>query len=126
RPADLRAGREDRVVGPGGEGDRPRGREGEVQARDGGGMTVPPSDHWAPYAPDDKAPWDLRRAVHLHRRAGFAAGWDELQRDLKDGPERGIDRVLKGAGGPHTPGEFADTAELLADSAVAAGEVGRL
>ena len=33
--------------------------------------------------PDEKAPWNLRRVVHLHRRAGFAATWDELQRDLK-------------------------------------------
>src|SRR5436305_14780873 len=81
---------------------------------------------WAPYAPDDKAPWDLRRVVHLHRRAGFAAGWDEIQRDLKDGPEKSIDRLLKGVAAPHTPKDFADTAELLADSAVASGEIARL
>ena len=34
---------------------------------------MPGSDPWAPYSPDDKAPWNLRRVVHLHRRAGFAA-----------------------------------------------------
>jgi uncharacterized protein (DUF1800 family) len=89
-------------------------------------MTVPLSDHWAPYAPDDKARWDLRRVVHLHRRAGFAASWAELHRDLEEGPEKSIDRLLKGAAGPHTPKEYADTAELLADSAVASGEIGRL
>jgi uncharacterized protein (DUF1800 family) len=89
-------------------------------------MTMTLTDHWAPYAPDDKAPWDLPRVVHLHRRAGFAACWDELQRDLKDGPEKSIDRLLKGAVGPHTPADFAATADLLADSAVAAGEIGRL
>jgi hypothetical protein len=33
---------------------------------------------WAPYAPDGEAPWDLRRVVHLHRRAGFAATWGEM------------------------------------------------
>ena len=49
---------------------------------------------WAAYSPDKTAPWDLRRAVHLRRRAGFAATWDELQRDLQDGPKRGIDRLL--------------------------------
>ena len=43
-----------------------------------------------------RMPWDLRRVVHLHRRAGFAATWDELQRDLKDGPEASIDRLLEG------------------------------
>ena len=43
-----------------------------------------------------EAPWDLRRVVHLHRRAGFAATWAEIQRDLKDGPEASIERVLTG------------------------------
>jgi uncharacterized protein (DUF1800 family) len=84
------------------------------------------SGPWAPYTPDSKAPWDLRRVVHLHRRAGNACSWGELQRDLKDGPERSIDRLLKGEAGLHTPREFAATADLLADSAVAAGEIGRL
>jgi uncharacterized protein (DUF1800 family) len=89
-------------------------------------MTVSLTDHWAPYAPDDKMPWDLRRVVHLHHRAGFAACWDELQRDLKDGPGKSVQRLLKGSAGPHTPGDFAATADLLADSAVAADEIGRL
>ena len=40
---------------------------------------------WEPYAPTAGEPWDLRRVVHLHRRAGFAATWGEVQRDLKDG-----------------------------------------
>src|ERR1044071_5195043 len=85
-----------------------------------------PKGYWARYAPDDKAPWDLRRVVHLHRRAGFAACWDELQRDLKDGPHKSVERLLKGFAGPHTPKDFADTAELLAESAVTAGEISRL
>jgi uncharacterized protein (DUF1800 family) len=87
---------------------------------------VTTSGPWAPYTPDGKAPWDLRRVVHLHRRAGFAATWDELQRDLKDGHARSIDRLLKGVPGVHTPKEFAATADLLADAAVAAGEIARL
>lgn len=28
---------------------------------------------WRPYTPSKETPWDLRRVVHLHRRAGFAA-----------------------------------------------------
>ena len=36
------------------------------------------SDPWAAYVPDNDAPWNLRRVVHLHRRAGFAATWDEI------------------------------------------------
>src|SRR5262249_28128786 len=38
-----------------------------------------PKGCWAPYVPDEQTPWDLRRVVHLHRRAGFAATWKELQ-----------------------------------------------
>jgi uncharacterized protein (DUF1800 family) len=49
---------------------------------------------WAPYAPGDKAPWNLRRVVHLHRAAGFAATWTELQRDLADGPGPSVARLL--------------------------------
>ena len=32
-------------------------------------------DPWSLYHPSDDAPWDMRRVVHLHRRAGFAATW---------------------------------------------------
>jgi uncharacterized protein (DUF1800 family) len=89
-------------------------------------MTMPRTDHWAPYAPDDKNPWALRHVVHLHRRAGFAATWAEVQRDLKDGPARSVDRLLAGKSATHAPEDFSDTAELLASSAVAAGEIARL
>jgi uncharacterized protein (DUF1800 family) len=51
---------------------------------------------WAPYVASDKAPWDLRRVVHLHRRAGFAATWKELHRDLNDGPNTSVTRLLRG------------------------------
>ena len=87
---------------------------------------MPDDKYWAPYAPDDRAPWDLRRVVHLHRRAGFAGTWDELQRDLKDGPAAAVDRILAGTANRHAAEGFAPTADLLADSAVAAGEIGRL
>jgi Protein of unknown function (DUF1800) len=52
--------------------------------------------NWAPYRPSGEAPWNLPRVVHLHRRAGFAATWNELQRDLADGPEASIARLLSG------------------------------
>ena len=84
-------------------------------------------DPWAPYQPTPGAPWDLRRVVHLHRRAGFAATWPEIQRDLKDGPEASIARVLAGSsriGG--VSDEFESTSTLLADAAVASGDVHRL
>src|SRR5262245_57800028 len=81
---------------------------------------------WEPYQPDEKAPWTLRRVVHLHRRAGFAAAWGELQRDLKDGPTASIDRLLAGKSVLQAPAEFASTADLLADHSVSNGEPGRL
>ncbi len=81
----------------------------------------------APYVPDSRAPWDLRRVVHLHRRAGFAATWGELQRDLKDGPEASIDRLLQGTSRScGVPSDFAAFADRLADLALAVPEPGRL
>src|SRR5690242_20080888 len=82
--------------------------------------------NWGPYVPDAKAPWDLRRVVHLHRRAGFAATWEELHRDLHDGPAAAVGRLLAGKANAGAPAGFADTADLLADAAVAAGEIARL
>src|SRR3954447_9937841 len=86
-----------------------------------------PGDPWAQYVPDDDAPWDLRRVVHLHRRAGFAATWDEIRRDLKDGPGPAIDRLLAGkAPARGVPDGFAAFADRLADLALAAPEPNRL
>jgi uncharacterized protein (DUF1800 family) len=65
----------------------------------------------------------LRRVVHLHRRAGFAATWKELQRDLRDGPTKSIDRLLKGQTRDGVPEDFHTVANLLADNA---GEAARL
>src|SRR5262249_45351609 len=65
----------------------------------------------------DQAPWDLRRVVHLHRRAGFAAPWKELQRDLKDGPGKSIDRLLKGRARQGVPDNFRAVADRLAERA---------
>ena len=70
---------------------------------------------WAPYTPNAQAPWNLRRVVHLHRRAGFAASWSEIQRDLKDGPTASIERLLAGKANAYAPPDFADIADLLAD-----------
>src|SRR5262245_62600055 len=72
-----------------------------------------PKGLWAPYAPGDKAPWDLRRVVHLHRRAGFAATWKEIQRDLEDGPQKSIDRLLKGQAREGVPDNFRTVADQL-------------
>jgi len=84
-------------------------------------------EQWPPYTPDARAPWDLRRVVHLHRRAGFAATWAEIQRDLKDGPAKSIDRLL--AARPDregVPADFPSVADSLADVAAGSGEPARL
>src|SRR5208337_4679608 len=88
-----------------------------------------PQDPWSPFRPDEANPWNLRRVVHLHHRAGFAATWAEIQRDLAEGPERSIERLLEGQvrppGAPNLE-SFERTSALLAESAVAAREPGRL
>src|SRR5262245_26543888 len=88
---------------------------------------MPLADSWTPYTPDDKSPWDLRRVVHLHRRAGFAATWSEIERDLKDGPKASIDRVLSGkASMEGVPEKFAGTSDLLGESAASSRDPARL
>jgi uncharacterized protein (DUF1800 family) len=84
------------------------------------------AEAWAPYEPDERATWSLRRVVHLHRRAGFAATWAEVRRDLKDGPRASIDRVMAGTAATTAPPDFAATADLLADSAAATHDPTRL
>lgn len=76
--------------------------------------------HWRPYQPSGAAPWNLRRVVHLRRRAGFAATWNELQRDLRGKPQDAVSRVLAGhARVDGQPSEFESTAQLVTDTATA-------
>ena len=70
-------------------------------------------------------PGTWRSVVHLHRRAGFAATWAELQRDLRDGPDRSIDRLLSStARAEGVPADFAAVADKLVERA--AKDIGRL
>jgi uncharacterized protein (DUF1800 family) len=76
------------------------------------------------YAPTKEAPWNVRRVVHLHRRAGFAATWAEVQRDLADGPDKSVTRVLDGKSRSQgVPEEFDSFSATLAENA---DESGRL
>jgi len=54
-----------------------------------------PARAWEPYEPGPDRPWDLVRAGHLFRRAGFGADWGELERALRQGPQRTLDRLLR-------------------------------
>jgi uncharacterized protein (DUF1800 family) len=87
----------------------------------------PAGGYWAPYRPTPESPWDLRRVVHLHRRAGFAATGEELRRDLEDGPEASVDRLL--AGRMLTAGfaaKFERASATIAEAAVDSGDPDRL
>src|SRR5690606_4077948 len=55
-----------------------------------------PDRAWSRFEPSGREPWDLGRVAHLHRRAGFSASWETLQRDLAEGPEASIGRLLDG------------------------------
>jgi uncharacterized protein (DUF1800 family) len=84
---------------------------------------------WTRYEPTPEAPWNLRRVVHLHRRAGFAASWSEIERDLAEGPDASITRLLNGKARPPgapDPEEFERIANVLGDAAVASSDIGRL
>ncbi len=84
-------------------------------------------DFWTRYQPGPETPWNLRRVHHLHRRAGFAASWAELERDLKEGPQASVARVLAGkVRGDEVSADYAATAALLADAAIAANDPDRL
>jgi uncharacterized protein (DUF1800 family) len=82
---------------------------------------------WSAYRPSASAPWDLARVWTLRRRAGFAATWAELQRDLESGPDAAVDRVLDGTSRIQgTLAEFASTADLLGEAAASGGDIRRL
>lgn len=82
---------------------------------------------WSVYRPSLAAPWNLERAWTLRRRAGFAATWAELGRDLADGPEKAVDRVLSGeCRSEGVPPGFDATAALLGESAGSSSDSRRL
>jgi len=82
---------------------------------------------WREYRPTKKSPWDLRRVVHLHRRAGFAATWEEIQRDLQEGPQASIDRVMNGTTCEKTyPEDFERMSASIAEAAVRSNQPERL
>ena len=83
-------------------------------------LFIDPGRAWEPYQPGPKAPWDAARVAHLHRRAGLGATWGQLQRDLNDGFEPSLRRILEGeAQGPsgQPSSEFADTVAAMEESA---------
>jgi len=88
--------------------------------------TSDPRTAWKPFEAGRDGPWDRAGVAHLHRRAGFLAPWETLERDLHAGPAAAVDRLLAGedrAADGQTPGEFAD---WLDGMAAGAGSLPRL
>jgi uncharacterized protein (DUF1800 family) len=65
---------------------------------------------WEPYRPSADNPWDRRKVGHLYRRAAFGATADELDRGVKDGPEKTLARLLDG--GPESD-DFSQTTSFM-------------
>ncbi len=86
-----------------------------------------PTSIWHAYTPSDTYPWNLARAKHLHRRAAFGVTWSELQRDIQDGPEKSVDRVL--SGNSRIAGlrdDFEEMSEVIGDAASGSNDANRL
>ncbi len=78
---------------------------------------------WSIYVPTDDQPWNLRRAHHLHRRAGLGANWRLLQRDLADGPDAAVGHLLAG---DRPVDDFDSLQNLIGEAAVGSGDINRL
>lgn len=82
---------------------------------------------WKPYVPITNAPWNLQRVVHLHRRAAYGATWSEIQRDLADGPQNSVSRLLDGTSRSDcVPANFEELSDTIVNAAVEGGDSGRL
>src|SRR6185295_14490216 len=57
---------------------------------------IDPAWAWQRYQPSDRAPWNVKAAGHLLRRATFGATRAELDTALESGPQTTIDRLLAG------------------------------
>lgn len=62
------------------------------------GSLADPQWAWQPYEPSREMPWNLERASHLYRRAGFGATWDDLQQALRTTPQETLARLSVGDG----------------------------
>jgi uncharacterized protein (DUF1800 family) len=88
---------------------------------------APVTNTWQPYVPDEQAPWNRQRVVHLHRRAAFAANWQEINRDLTDGPQAAVDRLLSGPGRRETaPADFELMSRTIGEAAQASNNIDRV
>ena len=82
---------------------------------------------WKPYVPSKSQPWNFHRAKHLHRRAAFGATWSELQRDVGDGHESSVTRLLEGkARSDGQRDDFDEMSQIIGDAAAGSDDENRL
>jgi hypothetical protein len=69
-----------------------------------------PAEAWLAYEPSGHDPWDRTKVLRMHRRAGLGATWAQIERDLADGYEASVSRLLAGGerGPDGRPGEAID------------------
>ncbi|GIW87219.1 MAG: hypothetical protein KatS3mg108_1543 [Isosphaeraceae bacterium] len=83
-------------------------------------------DAWQPYEPDGSRGWGIAEVAHLHRRAGFLATWETLQRDLAEGPAAAVGRLLEGEPRSldgQSASAFESDQDALARQAAASGQL---
>jgi uncharacterized protein (DUF1800 family) len=57
---------------------------------------IDPEWAWQTYSPDEKNPWDIRKAGHLLRRTQFGGTSEDLEGTFKAGVSKAIEQLLTG------------------------------
>ena len=83
---------------------------------------------WHRYEPSASQPWNWTRVKHLHRRAAFGATCSELRRDVADGPDKCVSRLLNGDGVriDGLKDDFEEIASSIGDAAASSNDANRL
>lgn len=69
-----------------------------------GPLPFDPEWAWSPYEPSRESPWDVSRAAHLYRRAGWGATYAELQTAVDRHPLEVVEEICSP---PATPNDSA-------------------
>lgn len=56
-------------------------------------LQIDPEWAWSPYEPSADSPWDLSRAAHLYRRAGWGATREELEQAVARHPREVVEEL---------------------------------
>lgn len=77
---------------------------------------------WSSYEPSDETPWNLSRAAHLYRRAGFGANRQQLNKAVKQSPTDAVRQLVEAT----EPDAFREEQDGLAQAMVNTGQVENL